>query len=669
MNTHSRRFALPAAVTVLLAGTLAIAAPAQAASSTVNNFGQLSTAASAATCTDGDVITIGQNVNESGGVLTTGCDLTIDLNDRFISVSNVVVSPGTTLTIKDGAAGQGSLGTSPPPLSAEAGIRTEGAHLVIDGGTIFASAYIPRGPGPLGGAGIGGRANSDATAGTVTVNGGVVTARGGLGAAGIGGANRQRGGLVTVNGGSVTSYGSLSGSGIGGGANAAGGTTTVTGGVVTATGGPSGAGIGGGSDGNGGTTTVRAGARVVAQGGPQAPGIGAGAGGGDPTPRDGGTTVIEAGGDVNASSGQQFSGQPDSVSVIGPGATTLVTPTFGSLTVSGTLRIPAGNSLIVPDGATATITSTGIVTGVTGTDDGGRLLGPGTIVNGGTILLPDAQVVDATSPATVTDHHYAVTFDTQGGSTAPSPVTVFAASFTDAGRTFPAAPTKPGTEFRGWNSQADGSGIPISATSTLPGTATGGALTVTAYAQFVAPAQPVPPAQPGVSPSASVTGDAREGRTLTAGPGLPAGTAVTYRWTADGRTIKGATGQTLKLGKKQAARRVTVTVTAGGHASTSRPTKVVASKKARLVVTPTRVGKRDFFRVTAVGLRKNQKIRVWLGGRRVTIGKADARGVVDRNVRFSARTDAGKRLVRVSGYSKDDRRTYTITRTIRYLSR
>ncbi|MFC5676770.1 leucine-rich repeat domain-containing protein [Aeromicrobium endophyticum] len=186
---------------------------------------------------------------------------------------------------------------------------------------------------------------------------------------------------------------------------------------------------------------------------------------------------------------------------------------------------------------------------------------------------------------------------------------------------------------------------------------------------FFGPSAAAPAPAPTATPTASITGTAREGRTLTAGTGLPAGTAATFRWKADGRTIKGATGPALKLGKKQAARRVTVTVTAAGKVSASGATAVVTSKRARLVVSPTRIGRRDAFRVTAVGLRKDQKIRVWLGGRRVVIGKADRRGVVDRTVRFTKATDAGKRRVRVSGYSAKDKRTYTVTRTVRYLSR
>jgi hypothetical protein len=182
-------------------------------------------------------------------------------------------------------------------------------------------------------------------------------------------------------------------------------------------------------------------------------------------------------------------------------------------------------------------------------------------------------------------------------------------------------------------------------------------------------AEPAPVPAPVAHADATIEGNPREGRTLRASTGLPAGTPATYRWKADGRTIKGATSSTLKLGKKQAARRITMTVTVAGRTSTSKATKVVTSKRARLVVSPTRIGKRDAFRVTAVGLRKNQKIRVWLGGRRVLIGKADSRGVVDRTVRFSKATDAGRRRVRVSGYDAKDRRTYTITKTVRYLSR
>lgn len=365
------------------------------------------------------------------------------------------------------------------------------------------------------------------------------------------------------------------------------------------------------------------------------------------------SVTIGAGADVTAVGGAGFN-SADRVSSIGGDGTAL--RPFGSLTIGGTLRLPSGANLTVPAGEAATVTSTGVVTGSTGPDDGGRIYGPGTVANGGSIVLPDAQVVDGTTPAGVTVHHYAVSFDTRGGSPAPSPVTVFARSFADGARTFPAAPTRPGAEFTGWNSRPDGSGVPITATSTLPGSATGGPLAVTAYAQFG-------------SPAASIAGNPREGRTLRASTGLPAGTPSTYRWKADGRTIKGATSSTLKLGKKQAARRITVTVTAAGKVSTSSATKVVTSKRARLVVSPTRIGKRDAFRVTAVGLRSNQKIRVWLGGRRVVIGKADSRGVVDRTVRFSTATDAGKRRVRVSGYDKNDKRTYTIIRTVRYLSR
>lgn len=190
------------------------------------------------------------------------------------------------------------------------------------------------------------------------------------------------------------------------------------------------------------------------------------------------------------------------------------------------------------------------------------------------------------------------------------------------------------------------------------------------------PVNPTPPTPPTSGPSdpsqqltAKVAGTKREYRTLVATSNAPAGTTVAYQWRADGKAIKGATSQRFKLTKAQAARRITVTVTAGGRTATSAPSLIVSSQRARLVVTPTRIGKRDTFRVTASGLLRGQKIRIWLGGRSIFVGKADSRGIVDREVRFTTTTDAGKRRVRVSGYSKTGKRTFTVARTVRYLSR
>ena len=64
-------------------------------------------------------------------------------------------------------------------------------------------------------AGIGG--GSWENAGTITINGGNVTATGGSFAAGIGGGNKASGGTITINGGNITANGGSSGAGIGGG--------------------------------------------------------------------------------------------------------------------------------------------------------------------------------------------------------------------------------------------------------------------------------------------------------------------------------------------------------------------------------------------------------------------------------------------------------------------
>ena len=75
--------------------------------------------------------------------------------------------------------------------------------------------------------------------------------------AGIGGDNNQTAGSITINGGEVTAT-SKNGAGIGGGNGRDGGNITINGGKVTATG-YDGAGIGGGIDGAGGNITINGG--------------------------------------------------------------------------------------------------------------------------------------------------------------------------------------------------------------------------------------------------------------------------------------------------------------------------------------------------------------------------------------------------------------------------
>ncbi len=130
------------------------------------------------------------------------------------------------------------------------GYGGNGGTVTVNGGTVSATSYS--------GAGIGG--GNAGIGGTVTVNGGTVTATSKLGA-GIGGGKQGNGGIVTVNGGTVTAT-SESGAGIGGGygydIGGDGGTVTVNGGTVTATS-INGAGIGGAKEKGGGNITINGG--------------------------------------------------------------------------------------------------------------------------------------------------------------------------------------------------------------------------------------------------------------------------------------------------------------------------------------------------------------------------------------------------------------------------
>ena len=111
-------------------------------------------------------------------------------------------------------------------------------------------------------------------AGTLTVNGGVITARGGWYAAGIG-SHKKSYGNITINRGTVTAFGGVNAAGIGNGQNASSGFLTINGGTVNATGGNYGAGIGGGLNSQCGRVTINGGT-VSAKGGYYAAAIGGG---------------------------------------------------------------------------------------------------------------------------------------------------------------------------------------------------------------------------------------------------------------------------------------------------------------------------------------------------------------------------------------------------------
>lgn len=160
---------------------------------------------------------------------------------------------GTTLTIRGGAAGTGSL--------------TAESHIDADGIS--------------GSAGIGGGQNM--TVGNIRIEGGHITAIGDDNGAGIGcgqndGASANAScGDITITGGEVTATGGSNGAGIGsGGQGAICGNISITGGEITATGGDYGAGIGSGAyDALCGNITI-SGGEITANGGSLAAGIGCG---------------------------------------------------------------------------------------------------------------------------------------------------------------------------------------------------------------------------------------------------------------------------------------------------------------------------------------------------------------------------------------------------------
>lgn len=196
--------------------------------------------------------------------------------------SGFCIDASSCLTIYGQADGSGTL-TSTCGSYGEAGIG--GGTITINGGIVTAT-------GGESAAGIGG--------GTITINCGTVTATGGDDGAGIGGGNFGSGGTININGGTVTAKGGAKGAGIGCGDMGIGGTITINGGTVTAIGGAYGAGIGGGEGSedyniSGGTITINGGT-VTAIGSDYAAGIGGGYMG------PGGTVSI-SGGSVNATAG------------------------------------------------------------------------------------------------------------------------------------------------------------------------------------------------------------------------------------------------------------------------------------------------------------------------------------------------------------------------------
>lgn len=220
-----------------------------------------------------------------GLALEAGDDITLDLNGHGLTVGNpsnatgaygagVGVPQGAVLTIRDSADDTGHLVSYGGERSAGIGGTFEGAPNTSVGTVTIEGGQVTAVGGRIG-AGIG--SGSAGAAGQLTISGGVVAATGGQSSAGIGGGGANPAdGSVLITGGAVTALGGdVTAAGIGGGNLGDGIDTTIIGGVVTATGLGYGAGIGGGRWGVGAAVTL-SGGQIDATGGSNGAAIGSG---------------------------------------------------------------------------------------------------------------------------------------------------------------------------------------------------------------------------------------------------------------------------------------------------------------------------------------------------------------------------------------------------------
>ena len=480
-----------ASITALtLVGVAVFALPAHAAES-VENYEQLQ--ASALSCPGDGIATLSADIAEPDEVLLVDCDITIDLAGFQLQLLRIKILDGNHLTVTGSP--DSELLVTGAELS-RAGIETSGAELTIHG-EVFVVAFA------------------------------------GSNAAGIGGGVFDDGGIITIKGNAeVFTTGWNGGAGIGGGTNGDGGTITITGSAnVTATG-TDAAGIGGGYEGHSGTIMIGDAAHVVAYGGNGGAGLGAGRFRSAQTISIGGNAVVTAtGGDLAAGIGGGYLGNGGDVTIATDATVTALGghtavgagfegSTFGSLSVAGALRVPAGALELVDADADIEITPTGRLLGVVGNETTGALISghdSSAIVNNGVIALDTALV-----GVTVAENNYWVSFDTQGG-TDPDPVRVFGPAFDVSYRALPSAPTD-----TAWNTAADGTGEWFTAGSTLDAD-------LTLYA--------APVSSPTIT--AEVTAAAIVGTAFTFAPtvtGSPAPTITTTSTLPVGLTLDSSTG-------------------------------------------------------------------------------------------------------------------------------
>lgn len=438
---------------------------------------------------------IGGGFSQDGGTITISgatTAVTVVTGRYAAGIGGGRSGAGGDITINGGTVSVTTAVADDTGAAIGGGERGAGGTITINGGTVTANATRV-GTNYTGSAGIGsGDASennsgfsgivtgTEAAGGVITINGGTVTARGSGGGAGIGGGDRVSGWIVEINGGTVNAYGGTEAAGIGGGNRGNGGDISINGGTVNAYGGLNAAGIGGGdgffSGGGGGIISITSDVSaptVYARSGTYGAGIGGGEEGGSSTITIGeGASVTADGGLFGPALGRGINGAP------------------ATWSIGGTLTLPTADSYIsVLAGDDATITATGVVRGPGRIGVGAvgeELINNGIITN--TQVGPQSQIID---------HSYRFEFDGNFiGAGALDAVEVFAPTFQSGERQLP-TPTRPGFFLAGWNTESDGSGSAVTATSTI---AAGGTL----YAQWSEDALAVIPATETVTAGGTI---------------------------------------------------------------------------------------------------------------------------------------------------------------------
>ena len=369
-------------------------------------------------------VTIDSRVIVTGDVrliLADGCALTVNNGIRVQDNGNALTIYGQTQPVLDA---DGKVTNNVGTLTARNNTESTGGAAIgslvgHNAGTITINGGVITANGVECGAGIGG--SLQGTGGVITINGGAVTATGGNYAAGIGGGHRSdNGGVITINGGTITANGGTYAAGIGGGSSqngdvnkGNGGVININGGTVTANGGFYGAGIGGGWNagdncGNGGTITI-SGGTVTATGGNSAAGIGGGRKGGSGTfqTREEGRAVIFASSIGDTSNQSNWSGiifTGNSGKVYG----TSVAPIENFTVESGkTLTIDEGKSLTILSGVTMTVNGT--------VTNNGTISVSGTLTGSGSISPKVSQPDTPPGPTVLSVTADSITLKTMSG--------------------------------------------------------------------------------------------------------------------------------------------------------------------------------------------------------------------------------------------------------------